>query len=380
MERFIISLGVCSLTMTVVAFVCFLLSKTLKNIQAPKWRYYLWILVFIGFITPIKPVFREAAVTIDIRRTTEDSIFGAAGNQYFEIPRFYILPYLLFLVWLAGFIAVLGIAFFKQRSFIVSVKRLAAPVSADILEKADRLMVEMCVASDVKLITVKEIASPMVVGVFKPLLILPDRSFSDEELYLILKHELVHLKRRDLIIKAFTLFCGAVHWFNPFIRFFIRLCEQECELYCDESVMKNESAELKKLYCQSILNTVSAESKINGRLTPALSSNFYFNKHGLKHRIKMIISFDKKYKLGIICALAAIMIYITGTVVAFSPDLRTDMNEESVETTTLITFTEVSEGGVFYNSAQTEISFVGQLSAQEAAISATMIEVFDFSQ
>lgn len=94
----------------------------------------------------------------------------------------------------------------------------------------------------------------------------------------------------------------------------------------------------------------------------------------------MIISFDKKYKLGIICALAAVMIYITGTVVAFSPDLRTDMNEESVETTTLITFTEVSEGGVFYNSAQTEISFVGQLSAQEAAISATMIEFFDFSQ
>lgn len=366
--------------MTVVAFVCFLLSKTLKNIQAPKWRYYLWILVFIGFITPIKPVFREAAVTIDVRQTAEDSIFGAAGNQYFEIPRFYILPYLLFLVWLAGFIAVLGIAFFKQRSFIGSVKRLAAPVSADISQKADRLMVEMCVSSDVKLVTVKEIASPMVVGIFRPLLILPDRSFSEEELYLILKHELVHLKRRDLIVKAFTLFCGAVHWFNPFIRFFIRLCEQECELYCDESVMKNESAELKKLYCQSILNTVSAESKINGRLTPALSSNFYFNKHGLKHRIKMILSFDKKYNLGIICSLAAVMIYITGTVVAFSPDLREDMNEEGVETTTLINFTEVSEDGGFYNTAQNEIPVTSQLSIQEAFTLETMTEVFDFSQ
>lgn len=341
MDRFVISLGVCSLMMTAVSFVYLLLSKTLKNVQSSKWRYYSWILILIGFITPFKPDFGSSAVNINISETTDTALYGNIGDRYFMINRSEALLYIVFLVWLIGVITVLGAAFFKQRSFIRSVKRLAVPVPHGVKKVADRLAVNMCIAADVKVITVKEIASPMVVGVFKPLLILPDRSFTFKELHLILKHELVHIKRRDLLIKAFMVLCEAVHWFNPFVRFFVRAAEQECELYCDEAVMKNESAEFKKMYCQSILNTVSAERKINGRLIPALSSNFYFNKHGLKHRIKMILSFNKKYKLGFLCGLAAALTLVTGTAFAFSSDLPSD-NDILFETTTFTTAPEIS--------------------------------------
>lgn len=341
MDRFVISLGVCSLMMTAVSFVYLLLSKTLKNVQSSKWRYYSWILILIGFITPYKPDFGSSAVYIDVSQTTETALYGNIGDRYFMINRSEILLYIVFVVWLIGVITVLGAAFFKQRSFIRSVKRLAVPVPYGVKKTADRLAINMCIASDVKVITVKEIASPMVVGVFKPLLILPDRSFTVKELHLILKHELVHIKRHDLLIKAFMVLCEAVHWFNPFVRFFIRAAEQECELYCDETVMKNESAEFKKMYCQSILNTVSEERKINGRLIPALSSNFYFNKHGLKHRIKMILSFNKKYKLGFLCGLVAALTLVTGTAFAFSSE-QPSYDEILFDTTTFVTAPELS--------------------------------------
>ena len=262
MDRFVISLGVCSLMMTAVSFVYLLLSKTLKNVQSSKWRYYSWILILIGFITPYKPDFGSSAVNIDVSQTNETALYGNIGDRYFMINRSEILLYIVFIVWLTGVIAVLGAAFFKQRSFIRSVKRLAVPVPYGVKKAAERLAINMCVAANVKVITVKEIASPMVVGVFKPLLILPDRSFTVKELHLILKHELVHIKRHDLLIKAFMVLCEAVHWFNPFVRFFIRAAEQECELYCDETVMKNEMKNLEHFPRKLVLKMINPNKQL----------------------------------------------------------------------------------------------------------------------
>lgn len=338
MEKFIISLGVCSLLMSAVALLYIILSKTLKNVQSSKWRYYSWILIFIGFITPFKPSFGESAVIVDAERI----------NGYVEVGEKYVVGIngsLLMMIWGLGFILSIGAAFFKQRAFMKSVKRLEKPVSATVLRKLNSLTVELEVFADVKAVTVGEVSSPMVTGVFKPILILPDRSFSDEELHLILKHELVHLRRHDLFIKTFMMLCRAVHWFNPLVGFFMKNAEREGELYCDETVMRDESEERKKLYCQSILNTVSAENKMSARLVPAISSNFFFDKKGLKHRMKMILSFDKKYKLSIVCGLVLALVVCTGTVLAFSGEGGRD--DDNFATTTFANTAMLAETTTF---------------------------------
>lgn len=338
MEKFIISLGVCSLLMSAVALLYIILSKTLKNVQSSKWRYYSWILIFIGFITPFKPSFGESAVTVDAERI----------NGYIEVGEKYMVGIngsLLVMIWGLGFIVSIGAAFFKQRAFMKSVRRLAKPVSAAVLHKLNSLITELEVFTDVRAVTVGEVSSPMVTGIFKPILILPDRKFSDEELHLILKHELVHLKRHDLFIKTFMMLCRAVHWFNPLVGIFMKNAEREGELYCDETVMSGESEEQKKLYCQSILNTVSAASKMSARLVPAISSNFFFDKKGLKHRMKMILSFDKKYKLSIVCGLVLALVVCTGTVLAFSGE--SDRYDDNYDTTTLANTEMLAETTTF---------------------------------
>lgn len=373
MDKFIISLFICSLLMTTLSLVYMLMARLLKNVQTAKWRYYSWILIMIGFATPFKPSFGETAIAIDtVTRSAEVGNMGNLALDLYGMPSAYgSAYYVLFFIWLSGALAVLGITLFKQHSFIRSAKRLARPVNPKTQETAEKLMIDMCIAHDIKLIVLKEVSSPMVAGLFKPILILPDRDFGKEELYLILKHELVHLKHKDLFIKAFMLICKAVHWFNPFMNIFIRKAEQECELYCDEIVTKNESIQRKKLYCHSILNTVSAQTA-EKHLHPAISSNFYFNKHNLKHRLAAILSLNRKYKLGIMCAVIGILVFFGGKIMALDdgsgsssdadvPAVTTTFSHQNTATESTYTFTTAtsSDDDRFSNTSGvfTEISW-----------------------
>ena len=343
MEKFVIALAVCSITMTLVAAIYALLSARLKKIQSSKWRYYTWVLIFIGFIVLFKPDFGGAAVTVELNEYS-GPVF-TVGEKGYMVDMLYNkdLYSLIFSVWLIGFLVKLGVILHKQYSFYKSIKRLSKPVTRSVKEKANGIAADLGTAADFKVVTINEISSPMITGFFKSLLILPDRHYSEKELHLILKHELVHLKHYDLFIKAFMLLCGALHWFNPFIRFFIRFAEREGELYCDETVMSGESGEMKKLYCQSILNTASVQERV--KYLPAISSNFVFNKEDLKHRMEMILSFNKKYSLGIICACILILTLCTGTAIAFS-DTRGDLGSDGNYAGTTI----------FANTADTELS------------------------
>jgi hypothetical protein len=57
--------------------------------------------------------------------------------------------------------------------------------------------------------------TPMLLGAFRPVIVLPEREYSADELENILRHELAHLRRRDIIYKWFAAAVTALHWFNP---------------------------------------------------------------------------------------------------------------------------------------------------------------------
>ena len=73
------------------------------------------------------------------------------------------------------------------------------------------------------------------------MLLLPEEDYTEDELSMVFRHELVHLKRRDLYVKlGLTLAC-ALHWYNPAVYV---LCKQVSfwqESSCDEAVINNGS-------------------------------------------------------------------------------------------------------------------------------------------
>ncbi|MBR5059021.1 MAG: M56 family metallopeptidase, partial [Clostridiales bacterium] len=192
----------------------------------------------------------------------------------------------------------------------------------------------------------------MMIGLLSPTILLPKRKYDYDELRLILKHELTHFQHRDLWIKLLLIVCRAFHWFNPLMILFGRSIEKECEYYCDMAVMEREPESMRKVYCQSILNTLADQvQRQNSAFRPVLATSFYSPKTGLKHRFSMVLSGKKRMIVGIL-VLSVLLTVVSGF--AFSGSRTNEVTESSAE---LVETTEwVEETEVFESSAYEEVT------------------------
>ncbi len=143
------------------------------------------------------------------------------------------------------------------------------------------------------------VSSPMLVGIIKPKIILPKKSISIDDLELILTHELIHFKRKDLITKLVLLFINTLNFFNPLIYFLIKDIDKYCEYSCDEKLIKIHNENKEKDYCLAILNSLNPNKNTN----IYFSTTFACNKNNLKRRLENIMIKDKpKNKLKITLA------------------------------------------------------------------------------
>ena len=132
------------------------------------------------------------------------------------------------------------------------------------------------------------------------MVILPDIKYSDSELKVILKHEFMHYKRRDLWYKLLLIIANGMHWFNPIVYFMVRKANRDLEYSCDDDVVKNENMEYRKDYSMTILKSME-----NSRAT-ALST--YLSKSGEneKKRFKNILE-SKSKKRGLITLIISLI-------------------------------------------------------------------------
>ena len=79
-----------------------------------------------------------------------------------------------------------------------------------------------------------ETFSPMLAGILKPCILLPEIDLMPSELYDIFRHELIHYRRKDILYKWMIQLAVSIHWFNPLVYFMRRECDHACELSCDE--------------------------------------------------------------------------------------------------------------------------------------------------
>lgn len=117
-------------------------------------------------------------------------------------------------------------------------------------------MEEMGMSGKLQILSNNIISTPMLVGMFKTFLILPEVEMGEKELKVILKHELTHFKRRDLWVKSLTLAANAIHWFNPAAYRLTKNIDTFCELSCDEQVVSDMNMEERQFYGETILNVL----------------------------------------------------------------------------------------------------------------------------
>ena len=95
--------------------------------------------------------------------------------------------------------------------------------------------------------------TPMLVGLIRPRIILPETAITTLQLECILRHELTHLRRRDLLYKWFTVAVTSFHWFNPLMPWLRREIARCCELSCDEAVIGSMNEDWKRTYGETLL-------------------------------------------------------------------------------------------------------------------------------
>ena len=166
----------------------------------------------------------------------------------------------------------------------------------------------MNVKSNIELKKCKIIETPMLIGIIKSKILIPINSFSEDEIIFILKHELTHFKRKDLLYKLLILITNAVHWFNPIVYVMNKVISYECEESCDEAIMKSESISRRKLYGEMILKIMLENIKQKS----VLSTCFCGGKKEMKKRLKNIVDTRiKKKGTLVICLVAVITISYT---------------------------------------------------------------------
>ena len=128
---------------------------------------------------------------------------------------------------------------------------------------------------------------------------------------MILNHEMVHIKRRDVLWRVLVTAVQVVHWYNPIVWLLPGEFERICEMSCDERVLQGRSDEEKKEYLK-MLFTMAVEEK------PYILG---LSKRGkrLKERMDNVMK-DKKRCFGKIasaCIVGAAMFLNTLTVFAY---------------------------------------------------------------
>ena len=131
-----------------------------------------------------------------------------------------------------------------------------APVRLEAPRFLPALTRELGLAQPVRLLTCPGVKGPMMTGLLAPTVILPEEALPREDLWFILRHELTHFKRRDILYKTLLLCANLVHWFNPLTWVLLRSAEGDLERCCDDDVVKGLPDADRARYGQVILDAV----------------------------------------------------------------------------------------------------------------------------
>ena len=350
MQNFIITLLICSVVMSGLALLYMAATPFLAKRYSEKWRYYAWLVIVVGLIIPFRPQWGNALFNVEVPNNVPSPavmgdispsvvVSGEALNQF--IPPITLSPvenavvfntalniswwHVGLAVWLAGVILFIAYHSVKHYRFMKIVRRWSENSTDErLMFLLENLKSEMGITRRIPIYICECIGSPMMIGVIKPWILLPTKESAQDELCFILKHELVHYKRKDLLYKYLVLAAMALHWFNPVVYLMARAINNLCEMSCDTEIVKSMDADARQSYSETIIGVVKYQSK----LKTALSTNFYGGKRGMKNRISSIMDTSKKRAGVVITCLILAVTMSTGVVFAAtsSNDSITDNN------------------------------------------------------
>lgn len=146
--------------------------------------------------------------------------------------------------------------------------------------------------------------TPMVVGALRPVLLLPPGLAADNTTALMLVHEYMHVRRRDVLAKSVVFAAACVHWFNPAVYLMLHGISRDAELACDEAVLTLCGEQYRGVYGRALVAGVGKRA--------AFTTQFGGGKRAVKQRLEAL--FLGVRRRGVLTAAALVAVVACATV------------------------------------------------------------------
>ena len=264
------------------------------RVCAMLWLLPDWIYVFVG--------------RLDLPTDGKKLVLHAPGT----------LVYVLLAVWAVGAVGVMVWKIGSHLAFRRRILKNAVPVTdrqtLHVWEiELERAWIRKC---KWKLVRSDAVTTPLSIGLYNRTtrIVLPMREYTQEELSLILRHEIIHISRGDPEAKLFLTFCTAMCWFNPLMWAAMRKSADDFELSCDESVLLDEPQPVRRQYAELLLQTAGDERGFTTCLSATAGA--------LRYRLKNIMKPEKKRTGAILIGLTLFALSMCSGYVALAYDAQ----------------------------------------------------------
>lgn len=264
------------------------------RVCAMLWLLPDWIYVFVG--------------RLDLPTDGKKLVLHAPGT----------LVYVLLAVWAVGAVGVMVWKIGSHLAFRRRILKNAVPVTdrqtLHVWElELERAWIRKC---KWKLVRSDAVTTPLSIGLYNRTtrIVLPMREYTQEELSLILRHEIIHISRGDPEAKLFLTFCTAMCWFNPLMWAAMRKSADDFELSCDESVLLDEPQPVRRQYAELLLQTAGDERGFTTCLSATAGA--------LRYRLKAVMKPEKKRTGAILIGLTLFALSMCSGYVALAYDAQ----------------------------------------------------------
>lgn len=355
METFLLNLLKTSLLGSLAILAMLVLKPLWRERYRAKTRCWLWLALAAFLLLPIDFSVKNAPVqaappkdytlfvgTDKTAIQSTDNLFGDMAEKSGQSPaqvrdtiiqrpvtnpeqkttRYIPVTTILFYGYLAGAAAFLlyqGVSYALFRRTVRRWKRDVARADyASLLSDTAR---DLGVSAP-EMIVCEAISTPAVTGLLRPRLLLPHERYDVQELRYILRHELCHLKRRDMLLKLVLLAANAMHWFNPVVYLMLRQADEDIELACDSAATDGLELPERAAYSRTLLAAVQSSV----RALPATTC-FGGTVERLKRRITNVLGAQKKRGLGVV-ALVLALTFTAGCAVSWGERAQAQKNDD----------------------------------------------------
>ena len=362
-----------SISGSVLALILLALRPFLKNKVSKTFQYYIWLLVLLRLAVPLsfdgsimnQIISQTVTVQASAASTPDDSgkgmlmqgdvaphnneqstpskttlngnaIPGSSPSAVSELAQFNIWKFALdhlTSIWLLGSALYFGWFIVAYQRFSRKIRKTSIRPHIRDMEVFRKLRGD----TRVRLACNPYINTPMLIGFFSPCIMIPRMAFvangRKSELEHILRHELTHYRRRDLLYKWFVVLVSSLHWFNPLMILVRREINRACELSCDEAVITSLHANERRSYGETLLAIAS-----NKRLpTSIVTTTMCEGKRELKERLESIMIYKSKSILMVALSLVLTVLLAGCSMVLGATNATNEIADNKVSQTPVVT-------------------------------------------